>query len=418
MGRSKSKFAPDLGRSWVVPFIATVFAMIALQMSNLGFSPLLPDIQTRFHMSYSQVGLFTGVYGIVGIVLSVPAGLLARAYGEKAVMVAGLGTVTAGLLVLAAAPNFDLALGGRVIWISGYRFGFVCAMMAVALTAPPRWKGSTMGIVGAVSSLASVVGAPFGSEMGKTFGWRAGIAGYACFALAGVLIFALLYRRVFESGVVAPHGAPIGASPSATPAHRVPVVWIMAGGIGLLNMGSFTITFFVPLVVKSIFRLTPTDAAYMISAAYFAAIFANLACGYLADRLGHVKVMIGLAALLIAASCGMMSTDLLIFRIAVILVVSLGISSTNQGYATVGAVLKGREVGPAMGIVSLGSGVYAYAGPQMVGFLRDWTGSFRAGFYVLVGAAAVGLALMVTLKYIEDRRKVSSEAACALGAGK
>lgn len=57
-------------RDWLVPFIATLLSMTALQMSNLGFSPLLPAIQKEFEMSYSQLGLFTGMYGLLAIVIA------------------------------------------------------------------------------------------------------------------------------------------------------------------------------------------------------------------------------------------------------------------------------------------------------------------------------------------------------------
>ena len=46
---------------WLLPFGATLIAMFALQLSNLGFSPLLPSIQREFGMSYTQLGLFTGL---------------------------------------------------------------------------------------------------------------------------------------------------------------------------------------------------------------------------------------------------------------------------------------------------------------------------------------------------------------------
>ena len=57
--------------------------MMAIQMSSLGFSPLLPAIQKDFGISYSQIGLFTGLYGLVAMAVSVPAGLLAKRVGEK-----------------------------------------------------------------------------------------------------------------------------------------------------------------------------------------------------------------------------------------------------------------------------------------------------------------------------------------------
>jgi predicted MFS family arabinose efflux permease len=394
----------DPGRSaWIAPFFAVVFGMLMLQMSNLGFSPLLPDIQSTFKITYGQLGLFTGIYGLVGIALSVPAGLLARRHGEKAVLLIGLLVVAAGLATLALAPDFAVALTGRALWLAGYRLAFVCVMMAVALTAPAKLKGSTMGIVGAVSAFASVIGAPFGSEIGKALGWRSGIWGYAGLAVIGATVFAVLYKRDPGAEAPAPHG-PSPVRGGSRPAHKTPVVWVMAAGIGLLNMGGFTITFFVPSVAKGIFHLGSTDAALMISSAYFVAIFGNLLCGYLADRVDRINLLIGISCLLVLAAPALNSTNLLIFRIAVIAVVALGHAATNQGYATVGAVLKGRETGTAMGIVSLGSGVYAYMGPQMLGLLRDWTGGFSAGFWMLAGASLVGVVLLLALKVIEKRR--------------
>jgi predicted MFS family arabinose efflux permease len=65
--------------------------MLALQMSSLGFSPLLPSIQQEFGMTYSQVGLFTGMYGILAIVWSIPAGFFAKKIGKNwALLLSGI----------------------------------------------------------------------------------------------------------------------------------------------------------------------------------------------------------------------------------------------------------------------------------------------------------------------------------------
>ena len=394
-------------KAWILPFLAVLFAMITLQMASLGFSPLLPDIQGQFHISYGQVGLFTGIYGLIGILLSYPAGLLARKFGEKVVLLTGLLIVAVGLAILALAPSFMVALSGRIVWLSGYRLAFVCVMIAVALTAPPKMKGSTMGILGAMGAGASVIGAPFGSQLGRMFGWRGGIAGFMVLALLGALIFALFYRGKPGEEIVLPHAGTAPRRAGDKPAYKVPAVWIIAGGIGLVNMGGFTITFFVPSVAKGVFHLNSMSAAYMISAAYFAAMFVNIAVGYLADRVDRANVMIVLAALVMLASIALLSTNLLIFRIGVIALVAFGHTATNQSYALIGAVLHGRETGPAMGIVSLGAGIYAYAGPQMIGLLRDWTGGFVAGFHFLVVAATVGLILMLILKRTTNSRDLA-----------
>src|SRR6187551_3967030 len=67
--------------AWMLPFGVTLVAMFTLQLSNLGFSPLLPSIQQEFGMNYKQLGFFTGMYGLLALALSVPAGLSAKRFG-------------------------------------------------------------------------------------------------------------------------------------------------------------------------------------------------------------------------------------------------------------------------------------------------------------------------------------------------
>src|SRR4026207_751259 len=103
--------------AWGLPFGVTLVAMFALQLSNLGFSPLLPSIQQEFGMSYTQLGLFTGIYGLLALALSVPAGISAKRFGEKWVLGFGLLGVAAGSLLLGEAWSFESALAFRGLTI-------------------------------------------------------------------------------------------------------------------------------------------------------------------------------------------------------------------------------------------------------------------------------------------------------------
>ena len=76
-----------------------------------------------------------------------------------------------------------------------------------------------------------------------------------------------------------------------------------------------------------------------------------------------------------------------VFRVATAVVIGFGFSAANQLYGLAGSLMPRREAGNAMGIVSLGAGLFGYFGPQMLGILRDTTGSFAAGFY-MVGRSA------------------------------
>src|SRR6188472_766081 len=177
--------------------------MFTLQLSNLGFSPLLPSIQQEFGMSYTQLGLFTGLYGLLAMLLSVPAGISAKRFGEKHVLGIGLLGVAAGSVLLGRASSFESAIAFRGLTIFGYRFAFVSVLIAVALTAPPALRGRTMGVVGATSSLASVIGAPLGGALVREFTWRDAILGYAAMAALGAALFWTLYRPSADANIAA-----------------------------------------------------------------------------------------------------------------------------------------------------------------------------------------------------------------------
>src|SRR4029450_7730315 len=104
--------------------------------------------------------------------LSVPAGISAKRFGEKRVLAIGLLGVAAGSVLLGEAWSFGSALAFRGLTIFGYRFAFVRVLIAVALTAPRSLRGRTMGVLGAASALASVVGAPLGGGLVGEVGWR------------------------------------------------------------------------------------------------------------------------------------------------------------------------------------------------------------------------------------------------------
>ena len=387
------------GKEWVVPFVATLFGMMALQISSLGFAPLLPHIQNAFGMSYSQIGLFTGVYGLLAIVLSVPAGWTAKQFGEKRVLIAGLVVVALGLMALSTATSFPEALLGRGVWIGGYRFAFVCVLTAIGLTCPPSLRGRTMGILGAMSSLASVIGAPFGSSIGRAFGWREGIRAFGCVALLGALVVAMFYRDL-STGAESVEAHSIGETRSVAAtrsAFRMPVVWALALLFGLVGMPSFSVTFFVPSAAASIFKLDALAASWIISSGYVAAIFLNLLVGYLMDRYNKWIIMGTLMTLLVPACLAMMTNDLFLFRVGAASILGIGFTATNQIYGIAADVLSGRQTGNVMGIVSLGAGVCGYLGPQMLGALRDWTGGFAAGWCMMAAIASISVAEFVVL---------------------
>src|SRR4029453_9887595 len=327
---------PAAPANWLLPFAATLIAMFALQLSNLGFSPLLPSIQQEFGMSYTQLGLFTGLYGLLAMLLSVPAGASARRFGEKRVLGIGLLGVAAGSVLLGDAWSFWSAITFRSLTIVGYRFAFVSVLIAVALTAPPSLRGRTMGVLGATSALASVVGAPLGGMLVGELGWRFAILGYAAMAMLGAIVFWLFNRPTLDDPTSAGHSVHSGGSRSA---FLSPVVWMIALIVGLGGFGQFTVTYFVPSVAKALYGLDAAAAGVIISTGYLTAIVVNLGVGLLADRFNKLVVLGLLFLILSAASASLAIENLMVVRVATATVIGFGFTAANQLYGLGGSVM-------------------------------------------------------------------------------
>ena len=145
--------------------------------------------------------------------------------------------VAFGLLLLSQASSYKLALGARVVWLIGYRVAFVCVMTSIALVAPHEFRSRAMGILGAMASLASVIGAPFGTVIAEPYRMARRIIGFAAMALAGRGVFWFGYkplagkRREFDSMA---HG------PSAANKKRIPHAGgLEHGSAGLDQHGRF-----------------------------------------------------------------------------------------------------------------------------------------------------------------------------------
>jgi predicted MFS family arabinose efflux permease len=390
-------------QGWVACYVATVVAMMAIQASSLGFSPLIPFMKESWGMSYTQMGTFTGLYGIVALIMSLPAGLLAKRYGEKPVLSVGLLLATVGLLLVALAESYAQGLVARTLWLIGYRLAFICVVTAVAVTVPTRWRGNAMGLVGALTALATIMGSGFSSHMQVSVGWRLSMVGFAALTLIAAAYFMYFYRPAKLSGVRAATTRP-GTRPGQSglfSAFKIPIVWTIPL-LGLANAGGFAATFFVPSVVRAEFHGGPAMSSTIIAAAYSLAIVVNPLCGWLADRLDRWLVMAAMSAVMIPACILMSSRNVYVFGLATALLVALGHAAANQVYPTAAGLLRGKDTGPIMGIVGLGSGIFGYLGPQALGWLRDYSGGFDLGWKVVMCTTIGILLLLLQLKRYAD----------------
>jgi sugar phosphate permease len=154
-----------------------------------------------------------------------------------------------------------------------------------------------------------------------------------------------------------------------------------------------------------------TDAAGIISLVLTISIVGRLLMGWLADRMPRKHVML-LIYMLVAAAIPLLMVRAAPGAAAMYVfaaVFGLGLGGEYLIIPLMAGELFGIGVlGRVMGIVLTADGVAEATAPMLVGYMRDRTGSYNTGFFLLVTIALVGAAAIALLPRAMRAREVPS----------
>jgi NNP family nitrate/nitrite transporter-like MFS transporter len=237
-----------------------------------------------------------------------------------------------------------------------------------------------------------VLAALFAPGLAAAFGWQNVIALAALPLSATLLAFILLAKD---------SPAPVAAKSLAdyTKLLRVGDAWwfmffysvTFGGFVGLAS--SLTIYF------NDQFGLPPVTAGYCTAAVVFVGSMVRPMGGAVADSIGGVRALTVLYAV---ASCAFatISTGLSTIWIAlpVFLVGMLCLGMGNGAVFQLVPQRFRREIGVMTGLVGMTGGVGGFYLASSLGYSKQFTGSYGAGFLVFAGLCAVGLVAIVGVR--------------------
>ena len=203
---------------------------------------LLPVIGRDLHASDSKTGLLVSAYALVVAAGSVPMAALVARWPRRRVLGSLLLVFALSNVVMAAAPNYWVALVARLVGGVAHA-GFFTAIFAAAIVVAPRERaGRAMAFVSIGIALGLCFGVPLGTAVGTSVGWRWAFLGCA---VAMVLLAALVTAALPD------HPAP--ASGSGTPVlkaiRRRPLLLIAATTIILTLGHNTTYTYISPILL-------------------------------------------------------------------------------------------------------------------------------------------------------------------------
>lgn len=370
---------------------------------------ILPDVARSLHVSIPAAGLLVTAYAI-GMIIGGPLLTALTAHlPRKPLIVALLAVAVAGNLISALAPTYAVLFAARIATALVTATFFANAIVIATSTAPPGKQASTVSRLVLGMNLAMILGAPIGTFIGNTSGWRSTFLAITATCALGLL---LVMRFVPATGEVA-RGATAVAELRVfrNRAVQLAIAVTAVGNAGLLAV----FVYFAPLLTE-VSGFTIDAVAVLLLLYGVGATVGNFLGGWLSDRAlmpSQISLLAVLAATLvlmwIVSPTSMAFTAVLVFVIG-----ALGFSVIPGMQSR---VLRTAAAAPTVAIAVNAS---AY---QLAAAFAGWLGGqvINAGLgvraiYLVSAAVTVAGAAVSCYAWYRDRRGVSAGQSPILGA--
>jgi NNP family nitrate/nitrite transporter-like MFS transporter len=398
---------PAFLKSGHLPTLVACFLYFDLSfMVWVLLGPMAVLIAQDLDLSAGQKGLIVATPVLAGALLRIVNGILVgqltpRLTGlvMQAVVILGL-----GLAWLIGIHSFEQVLAlGVVLGVAGASFAIALPM--VSYWYPPEHQGMALGLAGAGNS-GTVLAALFVPTLAIAFGW-VNVLGLAMLPLIAVFIFFAV------SAKNSPNLPPRKTLADYALILKTPDAWWLMFFYSVSFGGFVGLSSFLPIYFHDQFGLSAVTAGYFTAACVFAGSFARPLGGALADRIGGTKaltfVYAFVAILLLLLSPGHFSAPLTLGLFFV------GMAALGMGNGAVFQLVPQRfekDVGLMTGLVGMTGGIGGFYLAASLGYVKQFTGTYTAGFAVFALLAFVGFIGIARVR-IRWRRDVSSDLATA-----
>jgi MFS family permease len=388
-------------KAWILPFTLFLFVISIDSVDFNSFAPVMAQIKSAWKMTNTHVGIYTGLAGLISILVAVPIGEAVRRWGVKRAVLCAIAIIFAGSLLMATAGTFIQGLTGRAFAAAGIRMATVASWAGASMVAPVSIMTSAWTIMNTANATGAIVGPLFvGGYVGSNFGWP-----MVFFTLAGLSVFCFilvgLFLRMPSAKAPAPDGSTGSTVAPAFNVYRCRDIYLMGIIFTLMIGGSqMSIISFAPLAMAQRWHMDPQAIGNGIGLSYAAGLPVMLLAGVLADKLHtRKKIMIATAIPMAAGLFMLTSQNQTIFTLGLVGYLGFAYAPGAMLYACAPDVApKGANLGPVYGLLATISSAGSFVIPIVIGWMKDATGNFNPSFILLGTLCTLSLFLCFKLK--------------------
>ena len=336
-------------------------------------SAMMPILSRQMHLTSVQKSIAVAVPVLLGSLGRIPLGLLTDRLGGRSVFTA--------VMLLSIIPAF--LMGGVHDYAHLIAYGFLIGIGLASFSVgvgfvsgwyPANKQGFALGVYGAgnIGQSLAAFGAPI---IAAAIGFRWGFWTFGVLLAIWLLIFAIAARNAPRRGAAKTFAETIRPLEDRQS-------WILSLYYFLTFGGFVAMAIYLPIFLTEMFHQTPQQAGLRTAGFVVLATAMRPLGGVLADKIGGHSILKWVfpftAVMAILMACPLILT----FRIG-----ALGVA-TAIGLGN-GAVFKmvpeyfPKSVGSVTGLVGAAGGLGGFFPPLVLGFVKQQTGSFLAGFIML-----------------------------------
>ncbi len=401
----------------LIPFLMLLYFTNYLDRVNVGFAALTMNHDLGF--SPAVYGAAASIFFISYAMFQIPATLFVERLGHRRaifLVMAAWGAISASTALVHEPYGFYAARFLLGVAEAGFFPGII---LYLTFWFPREYRARFTAIFMTAIPLSSTFGGPLSGlllgldSLGGLRGWQwlFLIEGLPACALALVVLKFLpdgpaqaSFLSDAEKQTIA---ARLAAERPAAPPSDWPGIFdlrvFLLGLVGTgINSAIFGTQLWMPLIVKSL-GYSNLATGFIIAVPYMLGIGIMILVGRSSDRQGerawHVAISLLIAAggFVIAAAT---SNPYVI--IAGLCTGVLGIVGHYGPYYTLASSFFAGRAAPASiaAVNLLSTGLGGFIGPNLIGLLKQWTGSYAAGMLALAVGLGISVTLVLTLRQV------------------
>jgi ACS family tartrate transporter-like MFS transporter len=423
-------------RRRLVPFLFVCYVIAYIDRVNIGFAAT--ELQRDLGLSPTVFGFGAGLFFLAYCVFEIPSNLILERVGARrwiARIMVGWGLVSMGTMFITDTWTF---MAARVLLGFAEAGFFPGVVLYLTYWIPAADRARTGALFMMAAPIAVIVGAPLSEALLKLEGVL-GLHGWQwLFLIEGLpaVIFGVLALRVLTdrpelatwlppedrswlSGVMAGEQAQrkvVGHS-DLRGAFRSAGVWLLSSVLFMNSLVTYGIFLWLPKLLRDVSGMEGFALSSLTSIPFVAALVAMVVVGRHSDRTGERKLHV--------AACAMTAAVGLLLAVASegnlwLLVLSFTLSQMAQRalvgvfWALPSMFLGGTAAAAGIALINAVGNLGGFAGPAIMGVLRDTTGGYNGGLLVLAAALVVETLLVLSLK-LPPRAAVAVPAVGSVG---